>query len=103
MCSNFVDTFSVKISQDLGVLIPHPRTSESWQKGFRKKSWPLLLLHVVQGASRNPTKAALDATAEVFSDENSTASAAAQKYAPHSLRKNGLTPLRSPHARHKCD
>jgi hypothetical protein len=32
-------------------------------------SWPLLLLPVVQGAQRTPTIAALDAMAEVFSDD----------------------------------
>jgi hypothetical protein len=39
--------------------------------------------------------------AEVFSDEASATSAAAKRCAPHSHSKNGLTPLRSPHARHK--
>jgi ribosomal protein S10 len=45
---------------------------------------------------------ALDAMAEVFSDETSATSAAAKGCAPHTQRKNELTPLRSPQARHKC-
>jgi hypothetical protein len=79
-----------------------PRLRETYYITSFCCSWPLLLLPVVQGASRTPTKTALDAMAEVFSDETSATSAAAKMCAPHSHRKNGLTPLRSPHARRKC-
>jgi hypothetical protein len=39
--------------------------------------------------------------AEVFSDETSTTSAAAKRCAQHTQRKNELTPLHSPQARHQ--
>ena len=69
----------------------------------QKKSWPLLLLPVVQGASRTTSITALDAMAEVFSDETSATSAAAKRCAPHSHRKKGLTPsTRAPQIRSIC-
>jgi hypothetical protein len=64
----------------------------------------LLLLPVVQGASRTPTITALDAMAEVFSDARQKPffNIIHKRCAPHTHRYKGLTPLRNTHARNKC-
>jgi hypothetical protein len=56
-------------------------------------SWPLLLLTVVQGASRTRTITTLDAMAEVFSDETSATSAAAKRLNEHALRDDCQQPV----------
>jgi hypothetical protein len=59
---------------------------------------------VVQGASRTPTIAALDAMAEVFSDARPKPffNIIDKRCAPHTHRYKGLTPLRINIARLKC-